>query len=375
MTKIKFGPMEEINFLCLFLAKFDQKAYEFFDIDKSNNQIHEDIAMRYKINSMNVIKNIRDEYDSFFPFNSEDGTGSNRVGWKRKLDKKKKNIYDLYRDINFEEAKTICNEILTKRAVYYQDATSSKKYDDVNLSKIKIRQFTDEGHERYSYFFNQAYFDPKNYEYDINLLLDDKYTEIIDDQTYLDQNLNFTNQYQFAKYLNEKLENCFNENLVNENKKLFDWLTYLYFKSLFPGPNGGKDWPRYFLTNEGNNSYRHLVKIPIELFREYGDLSKVFLSNVINSGSDLIEQSTSNQGNDFFNQNTLKLTNELFLIEDGEVLRTKKGAKMIKGKGSFRRLKKILKNYMINYHLASMDYRDLKDKIFDYTDEFNQWVE
>ena len=34
---------------------------------------------------------------------------------------------------------------------------------------------------------------------------------------------------------------------------------------------------------------------------------------------------------------------------------------------------------MINYHLASMDYRDLKDKIFDYTDdytdEFNQWVE
>ena len=90
MTKIKFGPMEEINFLCLFLAKFDQKAYEFFDIDKSKNQIHEDIAMRYKINSMNVIKNIRDEYDSFFPLILKMEQVVTELDGKRKLDKKKK---------------------------------------------------------------------------------------------------------------------------------------------------------------------------------------------------------------------------------------------------------------------------------------------
>ena len=45
---------------------------------------------------MNVIKIRR--YGNV-PFNSEDGTGSNRVGWK-KIDKKEK-IYMIYRDVNF----------------------------------------------------------------------------------------------------------------------------------------------------------------------------------------------------------------------------------------------------------------------------------
>ena len=62
--------------------------------------------------------------DSFFPLILK----TERVVTEsdgKKLDKKK-NIYDLYRDVNFEEAKTICNEILTKSAVYYQNVTSSK---------------------------------------------------------------------------------------------------------------------------------------------------------------------------------------------------------------------------------------------------------
>ncbi|MDC3270192.1 hypothetical protein OAU87_03050 [Alphaproteobacteria bacterium] len=358
---------EKIIIICIFLAKFDNQAYSFIEDGESKRYVHSKIGSNFSINK-NTIKNIRDEFDSYFPKTS-------RVGWKKKLDKEKQKFFEQYKEVEFEEFSTLIKTFLQK-----SDTIKTDKISNVNqnLSKIKLREFTEEGLQAYELFFLDAQNNIEDYKsgkgsFNQALLVNDKYTRIIDENIVIDFTKNFISAYDLGKYLYLKLKDYNQDNLL-ENFKLFNWITYGYFKQLYPGDRGGKDRPRYIWQDEKSVFYRHQTRMPWEMFYSFGENSKVLLTNKINNASDMLEQILSNSGNDLLNENFIKLINDLYLIEHKSSISIKKKVRDKNGYGTLRRLKSVTKKLMVNYQLKDLKYKQYQRKIFNVTDEFDKWL-
>ncbi len=206
-----------------------------------------------------------------------------------------------------------------------------------------------------------------------DLLNDDNNSEDFEFSEQIEINKIFRNRYELGNYLYDILKNCDEKNIYN-NEFLWNWISASLFSSLFPSPRGGGQEIRYILSNNLMYHYRHICYFSWLIFKQFEDKSKVLLTSPVNSISDDYEQIASNRR--LLNINFIKLISEMYLIEDLKTksIKFKKGVNATKKNipGTVRRLKTIYKRLSSNYYVERMKYRDFKNSVIEFSDEFEQ---
>ena len=370
MNRLSDSQKYACNVAGLYLSLYDNKAYEkLSEGSTSQKKIHEYLALKFKV-SPNFIKIVRDEFD-FHIDNS-------RVGFKRSLSKEKSDLLNKYKPQDekalYEELEKVLNsEYITKKA----DIENIKINPKINTKQIKIKQFTILGNNLFKEFFSTAEDKFKNDNkietVPIDLLISEENADEFEFSGNIELNKKFKNRYELGHYLYTVLKDCDVTQIYN-NEYLWNWISASLFSSLFPSPRGGGQEIRYILSNNFMYHYRHICYYSWLLFYNLKENSKVLLTSPANSISDDYEQISSNRK--LLNINFINLLTEMYLIEDTTTgsIRFKKGVNATKKNipGTVRRLKTIYKRLSSNYYIENMKYRDFKNSVIEFSDEFDQ---
>jgi hypothetical protein len=353
----KKHPHYQVFIIAFFLAKFKEKGYEIIEGGniKNKNTI---ISNKFKI-MLKLFESYIYEYSSYL----SDNKGKSKV----ELTLSRKQIVDEYGTFNEQNFSDVILNILS-------ETKPVKVINVVSDNNVKvdnaIRYFNNYGNEIYITNFETKFIDEKH-KIPHNILFDKNYTNILEGAKPIDSRKIFPNRFEFGKYLYDILSGC-DVNFINDNENLWNWITCLYFKNLFPGPSGGKQKARYVLSNNTMLKYRHLVREAWKQYAVHREDSIFLLSNKINYIADECETAASN--NDIVNQNFLRLCRELYMIKDKKNFIRKKNvtATNKNAQGTLRRLVKICKRLSVNYYIKGMKYDEFKKKVLS-LDEFSVW--
>ena len=151
-----------------------------------------------------------------------------------------------------------------------------------------IRKFNKKGNKIFSEFI----YDLKNSSLEdipTFLLYDPEYSEIVDKERELEKK-KFKTRYELGKSL---IENLDGPNLkyrdIYKDEFLWNWITLFYFNEL-DFITGGKEFPRFLLSNDWKHTIKHLIRTPWYLLTSYGDDVSWLLQKVPNKHDNFIEQ-------------------------------------------------------------------------------------
>ena len=252
------------------------------------------------------------------------------------------------------------------------------------MSKIQARTFNKNGLKKARQFL-----DNKEEPNLINWIFDPEYSSKIENRNLeVDTDFQFSNKYELGKYLVENFGDITEEDLYQDSG-FWTWICFLYLEQLVERKRNGapiyrKHW-NYMLTPKGHKSslaYRHRIFAWYYAFLNYGDKSKLFLSDDEPfAQGDTIEQLLSTNW-------ALTQHFDLFydLYFDEKTGRAKKGSlnqlptkdsKKTKGKyagsGKMRRLLKVLQQIDTVYITHKLSKEDIKEIIGDeFKDNFDK---
>lgn len=223
----------------------------------------------------------------------------------------------------------------------------------------QIRRFTEIGIEKFRNFLNQIQ-DNEIEDIPQSILIDVYSCEIIRADTSLEQKV-FDSKEDLIKYIFNKISPFLNTTLLYD-KGMWTWLAAYYFDSICPKNRGGhrviREESKYILNpEEWNKYYRHLLASPIRLYRDLGELSKIYLSGKPDVPGDLFEQLASRQ----------EIAACKGVIEAATILywdsidqKIKKGVRNKDGAGVLRRfVKATVPQFQMTYDLNSMGGQDV----------------
>ena len=151
-----------------------------------------------------------------------------------------------------------------------------------------IRKFNNKGNKIFSEFIHNLK-DASREDTPTFLLHDPEYSEIIDKDRELEKK-NFKTRYELGKSL---IKNLDGPNLkyrdIYKDEFLWNWIT-LYYVNELDFITGGKEFPRFLLSNDWKHTIKHLVRTPWYLLTSYGDDVSWLLQKVPNKHDNFIEQ-------------------------------------------------------------------------------------
>jgi hypothetical protein len=227
-----------------------------------------------------------------------------------------------------------------------------------------LRRLTDAGIERLGKFLDsQTTEEPEPLPDEI--LTDETMSEPVQPEIEIEQ-LNFSNRFEAAKYLNEKLAEAGIANLERD-KGLWAWLSLFYFEQLCPPDQNGLRKPgeraRWIVaTGDYRKYYRHLLAGPFRIYRAHRDnpdRAFALLCTSLNRPGDVVEQLASRQE---LVTNSAVMEAATTLYVDDETEKPKRGAAG-RGPGSARRLADVLNQFDVTWDLYSMATQDLLDML------------
>lgn len=356
MSNNDFAPLENLFTVCLYFAIWQEKGFtRFTQGSKAETELF--IANRCTINLESFRTSVRLYENKFY-----------KKKKSAELTPLRKKIFEKYRTYSEPDFYKIVENLISSKGEVFK-AVINKNEDKENTNKI--RYFNDEGNELFALNFYQKVND-ENHKINEDLLYDPQYTEILEGAEEIDKAKKFSTRFELGKYLYEVLKNCESDEISN-NSYLWNWITLLYFKQLFPGIRGGKQDIRYILSDNPFYKYRHLVRESWSLYNDFGEDSIALLSKEVNNGSDEIEATASNY--ELLNNNFLKIFKELYLDTTGPkpFLKSKVLENSLNVPGSLRRLKIHSKRLSLNYVVEDMTYNNFK-QIMLRLPEFKKWL-
>ena len=159
--------------------------------------------------------------------------------------------------------------------------------------KIKIRSFNEEGNLKFKKFVIQMKKEfkskkTKKFKIPIHLIKDKKLTTEVKNSKEIDLNRKFTNSYDYATYINEKISEI-DLKRYRWDRGLFNWISAAYFSSFFPGIRSGSDEKNRYLSEEKGKWRRQLARTLWEIYHVYKEDSLCLLYKPTNNYSDELE--------------------------------------------------------------------------------------
>ncbi len=185
----------------------------------------------------------------------------------------------------------------------------------------------------------------------------------------------FENRYSFGRYLNNLLQ-PFNPAQISADKGLWTALALIWFEHLCPRDTQGrrsvKEYYYYILSSDYRHYYRHLVRSPWQLVKDYGSASQFLLISPIKRlhplsvHGEILEQIGGRQ-RILRSKPIINAASKLYF--DQEKGRPKTGV-AASGRGSARRLGLVLRQFDLTYDPECMSDDAIIEML---PDEFNRW--
>ena len=152
------------------------------------------------------------------------------------------------------------------------------------------------------------------------LLNEEKYFENVSSEIKLEKK-DFKNSFELGEYLANKL-NILDQSKIFYDNLLWDYLSLFYFNKVFDKRARGLSNYRYFLSDEWQTRYRHLIRTPWYMVKTYGKAAKLCLSIPVYTGGDWTEQFISHRINETFTK-SCEIAYQLYYDEKNQM--AKKG--------------------------------------------------
>lgn len=235
----------------------------------------------------------------------------------------------------------------------------------------KIRTLNAEGIKMFSAHLNRIRFNGLNTSIDPLILENSNYSDEIENDYFVDNQISFETKYSFAKYICEKIDLTKNRHYYY-NVGLWSWLSAFYFNQVCPLESEvrkpGQD-ARHILHEPKDYKayYRHLLAGPARIYTELGEDGRIFLAGELSKRGDLTEQLQAYQ-NIAFNRGIIQAADLLYWDEVKKKLKKGSGSK---GAGSPRRFVAIIGQFELTYDLTSLDGKNILEL---FPSEFKKWV-
>ena len=160
----------------------------------------------------------------------------------------------------------------------------------------------------------------------------------------------FYNKFDFFKYLDEDV---FGEE--SPTVEIFSWLSVVFFRQLIKekGKKRVGAIPNYISINSGRRAYKHLIRTPFLLYKEYTDLPKVaafFKQQRLFETGEFFENWTARK-HLCWDRTSTEVLFEIYVKEDGTV---KKGASSKNKPGVVRNFGRYHKQLFETHSIADM---------------------
>jgi hypothetical protein len=236
----------------------------------------------------------------------------------------------------------------------------------------KIRQFNEEGIEKFSIYLNQMKSNEIN-TIPFGFISDKKYSVELNDSPQIDS-LIFESKKDMVQYLYPKIKILKISHLFHRSS-LWSWLAAFYLDSICPQKPDGSRTPgalnRYILDPYSwNRYYRHLIATPIRLFHEINDkdLSRFYLYSVPFIHGDAFEQLAARQEIATVH-GVLEAAYQLYWDDENE--KPKVNATDKYKPGTLRRFTgSILPQFQLTYDINSMNGSEIVNLL---PEEFDKW--
>lgn len=244
---------------------------------------------------------------------------------------------------------------------------------------IPVRSLTEEGLARFSkWILDRSGTPPRE------ILLDDAYSDQIDQLFKLDPSLKFETSFALGKYLYESVfarsEDRFGIRSMNG---VWAWISLVYIDSLVSkrGKNAGKPLAlAHYIDTGPRLAYRLIARTAWELNLLHQDRARIGLSSTASPWGELSEQMAGANQRNFSNRAFWLLANDLYVDADGNV-RAGAASKRPKdartnpnltgGKGAIRRLAATMKQFERTYDVRAMTVDQLVAVL---PSEYQKWI-
>ncbi len=216
-----------------------------------------------------------------------------------------------------------------------------------------LHRLTPEGIKRFQEFLDSQGTSEAQV-FDITILTNPKYALPAGDAPEVADTCSYMTRFDAAEYLASIIDAAHLDDPALD-RGVWCWLAWLWFESLCATKNGyrdTKDTARWILNPDYTRYYRHLLAGPWFIYRTHRsdpDRARALLCTDVNKPGDVVEQIASRQEL-VTNPGLVDMVTRLYYNPDTQKLR--KGAAG-KGKGSVRRLVKILRQLDMVWDLYS----------------------
>ena len=182
----------------------------------------------------------------------------------------------------------------------------------------------------------------------------------------------FPSRYELAAHVNDALQDC-DFNRISYAAGLWAWLSLFYIDLLCPGDHQGKrtvlELPRYLLTPEYRNYYRHLIREAVVLVRRNGEFARALLTSRAGRFriSRVFEDIASRQDL-ISNPGVVELVWRLYFNPKRQTVRA--GVSGQNRPGGIRRLGLVLQQLSLNYDLPALTARQIAELL---PHDFDTW--
>ncbi len=204
-----------------------------------------------------------------------------------------------------------------------------------------------------------------------DLLLDPSTSEALPGSGAVEQR-GFDSRYEMAVHVLDALGTC-DFNRIGYSAGLWAWLSLFYVELICPLDRHGRrsvlELPRYLLTPEHRNYYRHLIREPVILVRKNGEFARALLTSRAGRFriSSVFEEVASRQEL-ISNPGVVELVWRLYFHPKRHTVRV--GVAGHGRSGGIRRFGLVLQQLGLNYDLPAMNARQIADLL---PKEFEPW--
>ena len=232
---------------------------------------------------------------------------------------------------------------------------------------MKIRKFTEQGHQEYKNLYREIFESiknkngnikkgyTKNLKKKIKSMQENFLTNSIDIGASQEiKNKNFKSAYDLGVCLDNALRDLSYIKIQND-AALWDWIALFFFDQIFTEKMRGFSEYRYILNDDWRFIFRHLTRTPWWCVQYYGEPSKLLLCEEPYKSIDWLEQFIKNREIREF-KTSLELCYTMYF--DKKTNSYKPGTS--KGKqGGLHRLRDKLNQYFCIYDLWHMELNDI----------------
>ena len=256
---------------------------------------------------------------------------------------------------------------------------------------MKLRKFTDEGHNKYTLLYKKIKDSISANNDDIEKGFSSKLkkeVEILRNDISCSVEIptgkdlkikNFNTSYELGLYLNDLLSECSYKDIFMD-QKMWDWITLFHFDAVFNSKMSGFSEHRYLLNEDWFFRFRHLIRTPWYAVYTYKENSKLFLSKAAYIGSDYLEQYISHRISEFYTPSS-EIAFKLYYDKEKDKPRPGYSKKYVRKKNKKTLVKASLGRLFDNlnqffqiydlWEMTPMDVNNLLPKEFDKLKELN----